>query len=242
MNSCVFPPAALSCEMNDGGKKDSDKDTEKYFFPDKVSQGKKSKRVPWSKSEDELLKELVRKYGEKKWKMIAERIPGRTGKQCRQRWLYNLTPELCKTRWTEQEDILLLSLHNVLGNRWTQIRRNLPGRSENDVKNHFHCLMNRIQKKIPSAMHLLHLSQLHAFSPDNNVSSLADPSTPPHQCNSSLMVSDLSNDVFTVSSSLVSSDSVNDYPFSFDLPESPCEVEESPLTSNVVSVSDAIVS
>ena len=45
MNSCVFPPAALSCEMNDGGKKDSDKDTEKYFFPDKVSQGKKSKRV-----------------------------------------------------------------------------------------------------------------------------------------------------------------------------------------------------
>ena len=56
------------------------------------------------------------------------------------------------------------------------------------------------------------------------------------------MTLDPSSDVFTVPSSLVSSDSVNDYSFSFDLPESPCEVKESPLASNVVSMSDAIVS
>lgn len=35
--------------------------------------------------EDEVIGELVKKYGPKKWSTIAQHLPGRIGKQCRER-------------------------------------------------------------------------------------------------------------------------------------------------------------
>ncbi|POO03932.1 GAMYB transcription factor [Trema orientale] len=40
---------------------------------------------PWSKEEDEIIVELVNKFGPKKWSTIAQHLPGRIGKQCRER-------------------------------------------------------------------------------------------------------------------------------------------------------------
>ncbi|XP_022882956.1 transcription factor MYB3R-5-like [Olea europaea var. sylvestris] len=40
---------------------------------------------PWTPEEDEKIVELVAKYGPTKWSVIAKSLPGRIGKQCRER-------------------------------------------------------------------------------------------------------------------------------------------------------------
>lgn len=42
-----------------------------------------------------------------KWSEIAASIPGRMGKQCRERWFNHLNPELTKAPWTDEEDGIL---------------------------------------------------------------------------------------------------------------------------------------
>ena len=57
---------------------------------------------PWSPQEDAQLTELVKQYGGKHWARIASLLPGRTGKQCRERWCNNLDPSLKKGAWTQE--------------------------------------------------------------------------------------------------------------------------------------------
>jgi hypothetical protein len=58
---------------------------------------------PWTKEEDEKVVDLVKKYGPKRWTLIAKHLKGRIGKQCRERWHNHLNPEIKKTAWTEEE-------------------------------------------------------------------------------------------------------------------------------------------
>ncbi|KAL6569482.1 hypothetical protein OROMI_013996 [Orobanche minor] len=100
---------------------------------------------PWSKEEDMLLVKLVEKQLDKKmkWAEIAEQLPGRMGKQCRERWNNHLNPELNKSAWTKEEEKTLINAHSVYGNKWSEIAKILPGRSENSVKNHWNCSLKR---------------------------------------------------------------------------------------------------
>ncbi|KAL7532995.1 hypothetical protein ACHAXR_008208 [Thalassiosira sp. AJA248-18] len=65
-------------------------------------------------------------------------MPGRTGKQCRERWTYQLQPGIKKGGWTNDEDTLLMTLQKRLGNKWTKIAEHLTGRNDSDVKNRWH--------------------------------------------------------------------------------------------------------
>ena len=71
---------------------------------------------PWTKEEDELVVELVKKYGPKRWTLIAKHLKGRIGKQCRERWHNHLNPEIKKTAWTEEEDRVIYNAHKQWGN------------------------------------------------------------------------------------------------------------------------------
>lgn len=72
--------------------------------------------------------ELVQKYGTKKWSAIAKELPGRLGKQCRERWYNHLDPDINKAAWTAEEDRMVLELRQQLGNRWAEIARRMRGR------------------------------------------------------------------------------------------------------------------
>lgn len=51
----------------------------------------------WTPEEHERLAYLVAKWGsEKNWAKVAEEMPGRTGKQCRERWLNHMRPGIIK--------------------------------------------------------------------------------------------------------------------------------------------------
>ena len=68
------------------------------------------------------------------WQAIGRKVVTRTGKQCRERWINHLSPEISKAKWTAEEDCILLRLGRRFPNSWAYIARYLPNRSQNHVK------------------------------------------------------------------------------------------------------------
>lgn len=101
----------------------------------------------WTAEEDEWLKTLVGSIGPK-WADVAQQLPGRVAKQCRERYKNHLDPTLRKKEpWTEAEDATLLDLKDGpdgdFSTGWARICDHLPGRSYNDVKNRYNLIQRR---------------------------------------------------------------------------------------------------
>ncbi|CAI5711351.1 unnamed protein product [Peronospora destructor] len=87
----------------------------------------------WSLEEDAMLMEMMLK-GYDNWRQVSNNIPGRTAKQCRERWRNRLDPTINKSPFTMEEDVAIQHAYEKYGNRWTQIAELLPGRTEDAIK------------------------------------------------------------------------------------------------------------
>ncbi|CAA6672194.1 unnamed protein product [Spirodela intermedia] len=115
---------------------------------------------PWSKEEDDIIIEMVNKHGPKKWSTIAQALPGRIGKQCRERWHNHLNPAISKEAWTQEEELALIHAHQIYGNKWAELTKFLPGRTDNAIKNHWN---SSVKKKLDSYLSSGLLSQFQGL-------------------------------------------------------------------------------
>ncbi|EPS73052.1 hypothetical protein M569_01708, partial [Genlisea aurea] len=103
------------------------------------------RRGPWTLEEDNLLIQHIGFHGEGRWNSLAKSAGlKRTGKSCRLRWLNYLKPDIKRGNLSPQEQILILELQSKWGNRWSKIAQNLPGRTDNEIKNYWR---TRVQKQ-----------------------------------------------------------------------------------------------
>jgi hypothetical protein len=109
-------------------------------------------RGSWTPEEDALIMEHVRKNGLKNWAPLSKVLPGRIGKQCRERWINHLDPRVNKSPWTPEEDAAIMRLRSQFGNCWVKIAAFMNGRSGNAVKNRWNSMIAKYETAMKETM------------------------------------------------------------------------------------------
>ncbi|KAJ8568523.1 hypothetical protein K7X08_028056 [Anisodus acutangulus] len=105
------------------------------------------KKGPWTAIEDAILMEYVKKHGEGNWNAVQRNARlMRCGKSCRLRWANHLRPNLKKGAFSPEEEKNIIELHAKLGNKWARMAAQLPGRTDNEIKNYWNTRLKRRQR------------------------------------------------------------------------------------------------
>ncbi|XP_057792567.1 transcription factor MYB8-like [Salvia miltiorrhiza] len=133
------------------------------------------KKGAWSEDEDEKLRAYIHRYGHWNWRLLPKYAGlKRCGKSCRLRWVNYLKPGVKRGDFSKEEKEIVVKLHAELGNKWSTIAEQLPGRTDNEIKNFWHTRIERRRKKSPAAKPTI--SKANSLStPQNQQQSLSLP-------------------------------------------------------------------
>ena len=112
----------------------------------KISKGTQIKG-PWTSEEDKLLLEWISQNGAKNWTKVAQCVPGRSGKQCREHWNNSLNSEIVKGNWSSEEDFLIMKFYDKFQGSWKKMIPIFKSRTENSIKNRFYSQLRKIASK-----------------------------------------------------------------------------------------------
>ncbi|XP_059664461.1 transcription factor MYB15-like [Cornus florida] len=106
------------------------------------------KKGAWSADEDNKLRAYILRYGHWNWSQLPKYAGlSRCGKSCRLRWMNYLRPTVKRGIYSKEEDDLIIKVQAELGSKWSAIAAKLPGRTDNDIKNHWHTHLKKRMKQ-----------------------------------------------------------------------------------------------
>ncbi|XP_061345776.1 transcription factor RAX2-like [Gastrolobium bilobum] len=160
------------------------------------------KKGPWSPEEDAKLKEYIEKHGTGgNWIVLPQKVGlKRCGKSCRLRWLNYLRPNIKHGEFSDAEDRIICSLFASIGSRWSIIASQLPGRTDNDIKNYWNTklkkkmmAMNPSTQRKPQQATLLSIVKNSTSSSSSSLLSFRDSDNSYHHRNGSRSLSSSSS-------------------------------------------------
>ncbi|CAI9299981.1 unnamed protein product [Lactuca saligna] len=155
------------------------------------------RRGPWTIDEDHKLMNFILNNGIQCWRVVPK-LAGlmRCGKSCRLRWINYLRPDLKRGAFTEAEEDMIIQLHSRLGNRWSKIAAQFPGRTDNEIKNHWN---TRIKKKMKflGLDHRTHTPIEQHHDTDTNIKMENGESTSSHNIFSNYKIKDEKTNIIT---------------------------------------------
>lgn len=86
--------------------------------------------------------------GARKWKNIARHMPGRTERQCRDRYKNYLMPGYFTGQWTREEDEMFLNKHKELGSKWSLMTKFFTNRNANTLMSRWNYFVSRHTKEL----------------------------------------------------------------------------------------------
>lgn len=135
-NNCASPdsPASPACVASP------------EYQPEPRRRGRNAPHSKFSNREDETLKRLVEEFGTENWNDIAEKLGTKNARQCRERWMNYLDPNINRKEFSEEEDKLLIALISQLGKKWVVIMSHFERRTDTQLKNRYNLLV-RLNKR-----------------------------------------------------------------------------------------------
>nr|QSD99717.1 MYB family transcription factor [Melilotus albus] len=131
------------------------------------------KKGQWTLEEDEILTSYINKHGHSNWRALPKHAGLlRCGKSCRLRWINYLRPDIKRGNFTNEEEEIIIKMHELLGNRWSGMAAKLPGRTDNEIKNVWHThLKKRLLNNQPNSNTKKRVSKQKIKSSNSNSNS-----------------------------------------------------------------------